>query len=235
MKKVLLSAITIMALSSVSTAGKNVAPVLSEVEPIVEATPKIENNGVYVGIGYSKLTRDNKEVMGNFDNKDVIRTSQNILASIGYKYSDYIAIEGRYWFDVNGYESKIADIYFEKYDDVSTYGIYLKPMYTVPLTEDRLVAYALLGYAKHSFTKESEYIGVTKTSTVEVDANGFSFGAGLQFVLTSHLSMSLDGVVFQTGYDYDEVYTAMKSSAMSSPLYTESDIYTINMMISYTF
>ena len=153
MKKVLLSAITIMALSSVSTAGKNVAPVLSEVEPIAEVTPKIENNGFYVGLGYTMLGRYTTEKFSTKSHLSYdIKTSQNILASVGYKYNDYIAVEGRYLFEMNHYSERNNNL-FEEYNDVSTYGIYLKPMYTVPFTEDRLGCLCFIGLCKALFHK----------------------------------------------------------------------------------
>jgi opacity protein-like surface antigen len=52
------------------------------------------------------------------------------MLQAGYKFNPYIAVEGRYWFDLD--------------EDVDTWGIYAKPMY--PVT-DAIDIYALLGYA----------------------------------------------------------------------------------------
>ena len=46
--------------------------------------------------------------------------------------------------------------------------------------------------------------------------------------------MSLDGVVFQTGYEYEENFTHNEQQ-IDFTRNIESDIYSINMMITYTF
>jgi opacity protein-like surface antigen len=132
MKKFNLSLVAVLAMSTFAVAGGDIAPV----EPMVE-TPMVEEStpgAFYLGLAYGAANGDvswtdtplSGEPISGSDDTDY----DTIMLQAGYKFNPYIAVEGRYWFDLD--------------EDVDTWGIYAKPMY--PVT-DAIDIYALLGYA----------------------------------------------------------------------------------------
>ncbi len=126
MKKIALSIVTALTMTSVAFAGGDIAPVEPEVSvPEVVSTP----GSFYAGLGYSYVTVD-------YTTGDDSADSALLLA--GYNFNDYIGVEGRYT--------------FENSDNVSNAAIYLKGMYPV----GQFGLYALLGYGQTDIDTLSE-------------------------------------------------------------------------------
>jgi len=127
MKKIALSIVTALTMTSVAFAGGDIAPVEPEVSvPEVVSTP----GSFYVGLGYSYVTVD-------YTTGD--DSADSVLLLAGYNFNNYIGVEGRYT--------------FENSDKVSNAGIYLKGM--LPVT-DAFGLYALAGYGKTDIETFSE-------------------------------------------------------------------------------
>lgn len=125
MKKIVLSAVLA---ASFAVAGGDIAPVEPAITvPEVAVAPTSMVGNFYVGAAYSYLDRDfTEDGITESDSTD----AGTLLA--GYKFNDYIALEGRYTDDFN---------------DFSNWGVYAKPMYPVgPVS-----IYGLLGYGQSDF------------------------------------------------------------------------------------
>jgi opacity protein-like surface antigen len=138
-------------------------------------------------------------------------SNNNIVLQAGYQYNQYIALEGRYSFgfntDYDGGNAGNLD-----YDgDVSSWGIYAKPMY--PMGDFNL--YALLGYG-----------GVMLDDIANGDAyeEGFQWGIGASYIVSDTISVFVDYVSLydDTGFDYRAKNDDIKS-----------DTWTLG--VSYTF
>ena len=101
----------------------------------------------------------------------------------GYKFNEYIALEGRYWLGLSTDYTSIYDTTTVFSGTVDSWGIYVKPMY--PVT-DAFDIYALLGYAS-STTEENSYAIGNHTTFDPYNANdsadGFSWGLGLDIFI----------------------------------------------------
>ena len=142
--------------------GKCHTPPISEVVPI---TSTVE---YYVSVGLSSAgIRRLCECATQKVLKDL---TYGGLAIAGVKFNKYISIEAR-----------VSDVSIEK--DFSTtkyYGISLKPTYEI---NDKITAYLTLGYGK----VEAEGAGLNNYDTLLID--GFSFGGGVDYSLSSHWSV----------------------------------------------
>ena len=92
MKKFNLSLVAILATSTFALAGGDIAPV----EPVVEyVEPASEVGGFYLGLGYggmeAKLSTDLLNINKTSD------TFNQVMFQAGYKFNEYVAIEGRYY------------------------------------------------------------------------------------------------------------------------------------------
>ena len=91
MKKLNLSLVTVLAMSTFAIAGGDIAPV--EPEVMVDTPMVVEDKGPYIGIayGYEKVRID-KATGGSslLDEKFA-----SIMLDAGYKFNSNIAIEGR--------------------------------------------------------------------------------------------------------------------------------------------
>ena len=188
MKKFNLSLVAVLAMSTFAIAGGDIAPV----EPMVE-TPMVEQSsaGFYVGMGYGALEGELDPDNGASRDSD---TFDELLLLAGYKFNEYVAVEGRYWFGAdntwNRYDASGA--YLGEQDvSVDSWGIYVKPMY--PVTEAFNV-YALLGYAGSSL--DYDY-GDTDFG----DTDGFSYGVGVDYSINEKFAVFVDYVSL---YDDDK-------------------------------
>jgi len=156
MKRVLIAAVlSLVASTNVYAGGKGVTPVT---EPII-AVPYI--NPFYVGAGvlWAGMVRDCACVGGTIEEE-----TYGGIIRVGYDFNKYIGIEAR-------------ALYSSIEKDIATtehYGIYLKP--TMPLG-DKLNIYGLLGYGKTKL----DCVVVAKS----YEEDGFSFGAGLEYAISS--------------------------------------------------
>jgi len=182
MKKSVLSLVSIMALSGLAYAGGDMTKV---VEPVVEI-PEIKVNPFYVGLGMGEAY-----VNDDATNEEISATT--LMLQAGYQYNEYLALEGRYTFGLGGSDYDAGNLTnVDDYDgDLSTWGIYVKPMY--PIGDFSL--YALLGYG-----------GIMLDDLVGGDAveNGFQWGLGASYAFTEKISVFADYVSLydDTGFDY---------------------------------
>ena len=190
MKKFTLSMAAVLAMSTFAIAGGDIAPV----EPMVE-TPMVEEStgAFYVGIGYGAL--DGELDPDNSYTRDS-DTFDELLLLAGYKFNQYVAVEGRYWFggdnNWNHYDHTSTPV-IDRIQNVSvdSWGIYVKPMY--PVTEAFNV-YALLGYAGSSLDYDYD-------NTDFGDTDGFSYGVGVDYSINENFAVFVDYVSL---YDDDK-------------------------------
>lgn len=214
MKNSILSLVSILALSGLSYAGGDMAPME---EPITEAPVVIDDSAFYVGLGYSYISSNRTATLNtpgepNHGNKvkNMDSNGHNILLQAGYQFNQYIALEGRYTFSVsdltlvnnldNGSE-KNADI------DVSNIALYLKPMY--PIGDFSL--YGLLGYGE---TKRNHTM------------RSFQWGLGAQYAIRDNL------LIFA---DYTRLYDEEDEVHPSEPRLLDTDFPAISVGLSYKF
>ena len=187
MKNIVLSTVAVLAMSSFAIAGGDIVPA-----PVVE---EVNDAGFYLGLAYSSLniTSDSNEVTKPWD-QGYDKTWSDIMLKAGYKFNQYVAVEGRYWIGLDD-TTDIPYIYQSKGSvdsSVDSWGIYVKPMY--PVTEDFDV-YALLGYA--STDMSADYLNVDTM-------DGFSWGIGVAYSFTENISVFVDYVSL---YDDTNGYT----------------------------
>ncbi len=183
MKKNILSLLTILALSGLSYAGGDIAPV----EPPVEAPiVVIDNSAFYLGLGFGAAA-----VTNDFSSEEI--SNNTLMLQAGYQYNEYVALEGRYTFGFStDYDPGTTNNPSDAYDgDFSSWGIYLKPMY--PIGDFSI--YALLGYG-----------GVMLDNLANGDAyeDGFQWGLGAGYTFTENVSVFVDYVSLydDAGFDY---------------------------------
>ncbi len=182
MKKSILSLVSILALSGLVYAGGDVAPIVEE--PIVMME---DNSAFYVGLGFGQAAI-------NDDPTGEEITSTMLMLQAGYQYNEYVALEGRASFGFNSdYAPGITGNLSSDFDeDISSWGIYVKPMY--PVTE-AFDIYALLGYG-----------GVQLGNLEGGDAyeDGFQWGLGAQYEVMENILIFADYVKLydDTGFDY---------------------------------
>jgi len=228
MKNIVLSTVTIFALSSFALAGGDITPVD---EPIIETEEVSEiivsnDQGLYLGLGYGSLKGEetykwnpgNSEVSFEEDSRDF----DQLLLQAGYKFNSYVAVEGRYWLgmnDLNG-DWEYEGLYYNTDASLDSFGIYVKPMY--PVT-DAFDVYGLLGYATSSLKEDIFVPAGTLSQTTDLD--GFSWGIGAAYSFNDNISIFADYVsLYDDTIDYD-VYNAS----------SEFTIDTVNIGVSYKF
>ena len=182
MKKNLLSLVSILALSGISFAGGDIAPV----EPVVETPVVVEQSPFYLGIGIGDASVNDDTTSEEF-------SSTTLMLQAGYLYNDYIALEGRYTFGLDtDYDPGTTNSSSSDYDgDFSSWGIYVKPMYPI----GNFSLYALLGYG-----------GVMLDDLAGGDAyeSAFQWGLGASYAMSDNYSVFVDYVSLydDTGFDY---------------------------------
>ncbi|HFQ61139.1 MAG TPA: porin family protein [Epsilonproteobacteria bacterium] len=164
MKKIIITLGTIVALTNVVYAGgKKVAPVEAEVLPVPAVINPIP---IYLGIGVIASAVSKECPCGN-DVRQKDMTYGAILRA-GWDFNKYIGIEGR-----------VLRANIEKdFSTTTHYGLYLKPQYHFI---DSMNVYGLLGYGK----TKVEGCGFNNGT---LSKNGFSYGAGFEYDLSSDTS-----------------------------------------------
>ena len=224
MKKLNLSVVTFLAVSTFAIAGGDIVPVEPAVEVPVAVVPVAEKSsaGFYIGgaAGFIRLNAD-KLNLGPNNNWELELDYITAMFQVGYKINDYIAVEGRYWRAVSngdatlttrGYTVTDDKTLFGDYDnnDVSAWAIYAKPMF--PVTNE-LDIYALLGYANTD----------TEWGNDEWDDGTFSWGLGASYAITEDFS----GFV-----DYVSLYNDETKNASGN---LDITVSTINVGATYKF
>ena len=218
MKKIQLSLLTLMASSSLLTAGGDLtaftpyveeeimipvqevveAPIVQEVvkAPIV-VTPKEKPTAnvspFYVGLGVVAARYDSR-CLSSIPGCDGIDKTIGLLVRGGYDFNKYIGVEAR----------AISTFIKDDGGKIQHYGAFVKPMY--PVSEE-LNVYGLLGFAK---TKTSGGLRVT-------DVSGLAYGIGLEYDLSddtkkdAKYDRAFDGLADQEKglglfVDYEKLY-----------------------------
>ena len=204
MKNIVLSTVAVLAMGSFAVAGGNVAPV----EEVVEAPVVVSNSGPYIGIAYGYMM--NEQTMNGTD-YSFDENYNSVMLQGGYKFNDYVAVEGRYWFGVDS-EFTVGSETFDQ--SIDSWGIYVKPMY--PVTEEFNV-YALLGYAS------SQYNNTTSARFHDATMDGFSWGLGASYAVSDNVDLFVD---------YVSLYN--DDTEISPAIYNEK-IETVNFGVTYKF
>lgn len=180
MKKITLSAVTLLLTSTLAMAGGDI----SEVEPSIE-TPQIEETsektGFYAGIAYScmQLTKDtpDEEFMGN-----------GISALAGYNFNKFIGVEARYTTSLGDTTYKTWNKDEDSSTDLSNIAIYLKPQYSF----GTMGVYGLVGYGQ-----------MTADGDDKASENGLQYGAGITANMNDSVQFFVDyrRLYDDTGFD----------------------------------
>ncbi len=177
MKKIALSVVTIVTMSSLAFAGGDIAPVVAPVV-IDEVSP------FYMGLGLSAVsTRNSRTSLDFFSDKNGQDRTGDVSAMVGYDFNPYIALEGRY----------MTSIFEEDFLNRSSWGIYAKPQY--PVTEEFSV-YALLGYGGMRANGKGRAL-------VHVNETGFQWGLGVSYAVSDHADVFFDYVNIANDMDTD--------------------------------
>ena len=220
MKKFNLSLVAVLAMSTFAVAGGDIAPVEPMVEVPVEV-PMVEEStgGLYLGAAYSVMSLDlDRTNYGVNNNWDVELDYDAIMLQAGYKINNFVAVEARYWGalgdgDVtlsNDHGLSIEDENRLDTNDITAWGIYVKPMY--PVTE-AVDVYGLLGYAN----TDSDF------GDDAWDDGTFSWGIGAAFSFSENASVFVD---------YVSLYNDDSSDAFGD---LEVTADTINFGVNYQF
>jgi len=216
MKKLNLSLVTILAMSTFAIAGGDIAPVEPEVEVMVEETPMIvEDKGLYLGLGYGFLSADRETtVPGNNNNYDQGTADYDqIMLQAGYKFNSNIAIEARYWLGLTDHAwATISDNNIQSVGEIDAFGIYAKPMYPVTPAFD---VYALLGYAS---------VDYSITNGTSGDFDGFSWGLGASYDFNNNVAVYVD---------YTELYNDDTANSLGWSVEDQIDVVTVG--VTYQF
>jgi len=204
MKKIGLSLLAVMALSNMSYAGGDMAPV---VEPAI-IVPMVDDSvsGFYAGLGASVAST--READTNFfDIEDGQDRTGDVTLLAGYDINEYVAIEGRYQFSVA--EENILD--------KTSWGIFVKPQY--PVTEDFKV-YGLLGYGGIDVSG-TNHVG----SSIATDDTGFQWGLGASYEVYENISIFID---------YLNIASGVPTTAfVTSNVEIDSDAFTIGVIYHF--
>jgi len=204
MKKIGLSFLAVMALSNVSFAGGDMAPVI---EPAI-IVPMTDDSvsGFYAGLGASVASTREADI-NFFDVEEGQDRTGDITLVAGYDINEYVAIEGRYQFSVA--EENILD--------KTSWGIFVKPQY--PVTEDFKV-YGLLGFGGLDVSGTN-----LAGSSIAADDTGFQWGLGASYEVYENISIFID---------YLNIATGMPTTAfVTSNVDIDSDAFTIGVIYHF--
>ena len=169
MKKIALSVVAIVGMSSFGFAGGDIAPVA---EPVV-VVEEVDNSSFYLGLGLTAVsTRDSSVDLNFFDAEYGQDRLGNVSLIAGYNFNEYIAVEGRY-------TTAISE---EDLVEMDGWSLFVKPQY--PVSEDFSV-YALLGFGAVTMDGVND-------AAVDVDDSGFQWGIGASYLATENISVFID-------------------------------------------
>ena len=227
MKNIVLSAVAVFAMSSFAVAGESTS---SPEEPMIDVPEVMEvrvvGQGFYIGLGYGSLSGEEtykwnpglSEVTYTEDSRDF----DQLLLQAGYKYNQYVAFEGRYWFGMNDL-SGVWDhegFFYDTDAQFDAWGFYVKPMYPVTPEFD---VYALFGYALASLEEDIFIPAGTLSQTTDLD--GFSWGLGVAYTFNENIIIFVDYVsIYNDTVDYDVLNAS-----------SEFEVDTVNIGVSYQF
>ena len=214
MKKLNLSLVTVLAMSTFAIAGGDIAPV--EPEVMVEETPMVvEDKGLYLGLGYGFLTAErDTRVPGDNNNYDQgSEDYDQIMLQAGYKFNSNIAIEARYWLGLSDNAwATISDNTIQSVGEIDAFGLYVKPIYPVTPAFD---VYALLGWAT---------VDYSITNGTSGDYDGFSWGLGASYEFNNNVAVYVD---------YTELYNDDTANKLGWSVEDQIDVVTVG--VTYQF
>ena len=169
MKKIALSVVAIVGMSSFVFAGGDIVPVTEPSGEVVVESP----SAFYVGLGIAAVSATGNTLSENiFDEKNGQERLGNVTLLAGYDYNEYVAFEGRY----------TTSFAREDIVEMNGWSLFVKPQY--PVSEEFSV-YALLGFG-----------GVTMDgingSAVDVDDTGFQWGLGVSYDVYDNMVLFAD-------------------------------------------
>ena len=224
MKKFNLSLVAILATSTFALAGGDIAPV----EPVVE-TPYVEEStsAFYLGLGYGSMSADLSTDLFNINKES--DTFNQVMLQAGYKFNEYVAIEGRYYIGTddtswNWYDGQVGEqLLGGQSVSADSWDIFVKPMY--PVT-DAFDIYALLGYGETSFDYS------WGRSTNFGDTGGFAWGLGAAYNFSDNWSVFVDYIDQEDGDLKDTYVTA---AGLIVPVNMDLEFETWTVGVTYTF
>ena len=99
MKKFNLSLVAVLAMSTFAVAGGDIAPVEEPVVVVPEVVEELSTGAFYLGAAYGLLKSDSNFFDTSVANQtfDMNSDYSTLMLQAGYKFNDYVAVEGRYW------------------------------------------------------------------------------------------------------------------------------------------
>ena len=177
--KILTTATSLLLISSFALAGGDIDPQEPEITmPEVMGEP-ITDNYFYVGLGYSFMKMLN-------DTQDKKVTGNAITALAGYKFHQYLAVEGRYTATLGDLRANNTDNNW----DMSNIALYLKPQYAL----NQVSLYGLLGYGQVDFDDGSSHT-----------EDGFQWGIGANYAVSEMIDIFADYTRLYDGDGFDNI------------------------------
>ena len=212
--------LSVLMASSMGFAGKNVMIAEDTVAPVV--------GNFYIGAGVSLVNFEYSDLVyppeGGMDVPGTFEYEWKAgMVLAGYKFNDYISVEGRYTKSVGDATYTGAAVMGGAFDSDQTsaefdnIALYLKPT----LQFDQFALYGLLGYGKTT---------VTWGNGTENSDSSFQYGAGLSFAFTENLSVFADYVVMYDDDDFDGLVAAHPNNHLKE---FKADAVTVGLV--YTF
>ena len=222
MKKATISLAAIMLAGSNLMAGGNISPEIAAEVPIVCPEPEPRHyGGFYIGGAFAAENFDTDVVDGNLRLNNTYFNDVNFntaMLQTGYKFNQYIAVEGRYWFAT---DKEVREAVFNENVTISndTWGIYAKPMYPLNGAMD---IYGMFGYANSSLQAEHPSV----VYSFDSEAESFSYGAGASYSISTSITVFADYVSMR----HDE-YSSKKTKGLE---YSDT-IRSLNFGATYNF
>lgn len=199
MTKLVTMMLSTLLYSNVAIAGGDIAPV----EEPVEAVQIDDESGPYLGLGVSSMRLKNDLTNEKF-------SSTGIMLQAGYQVNAYLAVEGRYTFNVGDLEYRrgmTRNLNYNDYPgDFYNLGIYVKPM----ISYDDFSFYALLGYGEVTLTDLPQ---PSRLGSVDRAESGFQWGLGAAYTFMDDISCFVDYVKLydDKGFDHRAKRTNINS------------------------
>ena len=189
MRKLTLSLISLLSLNSMLIAGGDVVEIVE-----AEATEVITSeSGFYLGLGVSRMALNN-----DYSGEEFSVTG--LMLQAGYQYNRYLALEGRYSFDISDVQYDHGNVLQADIDNYpgnfSNLAAYVKGMY--PIGDFR--PYLLIGYGEVALTNIP--LGGPGISADRAES-GFQWGLGADYKFTESVSVFIDYLRAYDGNGFD--------------------------------
>ena len=217
MKRIVLSAAAVLAMSSFAVGGGDIAPAVAVVPiPVVSEE---DNSNFYVGLGAVYNRTYSTDSGWTNDTVKTQDETAGFTGVVGYNFNEYIAVEGR-----------ISKTFFEEdYADVTTYSLFLKPQYLA--TEDFTV-YGLLGFGNATVQGAmGNTPGHPENDGKDIlDETAFQWGFGVSYDATESFSVFVDYTLLANDADINS-----KLYGYDNNTYTELSVDGITVGVIYHF